>query len=229
MEVLLLALYAAVYPTLLAAVVILLSQPRRLPLLAAYLCGGLTISIGLGLGLIFALKGSGVLHNSKSGLSWITDLAVGGLLMVVAVALATRADARLAERRRAARRTTPIDPDVAAKEPWSQRLLARGSVPIVFVSALAINLPGASYLIALKDIAAAHHPTGVDIVLVVAFNLIMFLLAEIPLLGLILAPERTVELVHRMNAWFSANGRRIAIVLCGALGAFLITRGIVHS
>ena len=229
MQVLVLALYAAVYPTLLAAVVILLSQPRRLPLLAAYLCGGLTISIGLGLGLIFVLKASGALHTSKSGLSWTTDLAVGALLVLVAVALATHADARLAERRRAAHATTPIDRDATAKEPWSQRLLARGSVPIVFASALAINLPGASYLIALKDIAAAHHPAGIDIVLVVGFNLIMFLLAEIPLLGLILAPERTIELVHRVNDWFSANGRRIAIILCGTLGVFLITRGIVRS
>ena len=50
MHLVLLALAAAFFPTVLAAVVILLSQPRRLPLLSAYLAGGLTISIGLGLG-----------------------------------------------------------------------------------------------------------------------------------------------------------------------------------
>jgi hypothetical protein len=93
----------------------------------------------------------------------------------------------------------------------------------------ALNLPGASYLIGLKDIAAAHHPTSADVALVVAFNLVMFLLAEIPLLGLIFAPERTDGLVHRMNDWFSANGRLIAVVLCTVLGVFLITRGIVNS
>jgi hypothetical protein len=53
-------------------------------------------------------------------------------------------------------------------------------VPVVFLAALAINLPGAAYLVGLKDIAAAHHPTAVDALLVVAFNLIMFVLAEIP-------------------------------------------------
>src|SRR4051794_9430502 len=220
-QLLFLALDAALYPTLLAAVVILLSQPRRRPLLTAYLAGGLTISIGAGLALIAILKGSGAVKSSSSGLSWVTDLSIGGLALLVAVTLATRADQRLKERRRAKHPGKPPDPDEASKEPLSQRILARGSVPVVFVAALALNLPGAAYLVGLKDIAAAHHPTGVDIALVVGFNLIMFLLAEIPLMGLWFAPDRTVALVHRANAWFSANGRRIAVVLLTLLGVFL--------
>jgi Sap, sulfolipid-1-addressing protein len=229
LELLVLALNAALYPTLLAAVVILLSQPRRRALLTAYLAGGLAISIGLGLGIIAVLEASGAVRNTRSGASWITDVTVGGLALLLAVALATRADARFMQRRRARHPAKTIDPDVEKKEPMSQRVLARGSAPLVFLAAMALNLPGASYLVGLKDIAAAHHPTGTDVVLVVAFNLVMFLLAEIPLLGLIFAPERTVGLVHRMNDWFSANGRLIAVVLCTVLGVFLVIRGIAHS
>jgi hypothetical protein len=229
LQLLALALYAALYPTLLAAVVILLSQPRRRALLAAYLAGGLTISISVGLALIFVLKGSGLVHTSRSDTSWITDVSVGGLALLVAVMLATRADARFRERRRARRSGKRVVPEDEKKEPLSQRILARGSVPIVFIAAVAINLPGASYLVALKDIAAHNHSTGTDIILVVGFNLIMFLLAEIPLLGLIFDPEQTVARVHRVNAWFSANGRRIAVVLCATLGVLLIVRGIVNA
>jgi Sap, sulfolipid-1-addressing protein len=228
LQLLVLALESALYPTLLTAVVILLNQPRRLSLLASYLAGGLTISIGLGLGLIFALKNSGTVHGSRSGLSWTTDLAVGGLALLLAVALATRADARFAERRKAGR-SEPLDPNAEKREPISQRILARGSAPIVFLAALAINLPGASYLVALKDIAAAQHSTGQDIVLVLAFNAIMFLLAEIPLLGLIVDPQRTGELVGRTDRWVSRNGRRIAIGLCLVLSGCLIARGIARS
>jgi hypothetical protein len=226
LQLLILALDSALYPTLLAAVVILLSQPRRVRLLSAYLAGGLTISVGLGLGLVFVFKSSGALHSSRSGLSWTTDLAVGGLALVLAVALATRADARFAERRRARK---PNDPSSEKREPISQRILARGSAPIVFLAALAINLPGASYLVALKDIAAAHHSTGGDVLLVLAFNLIMFLLAEIPLVGLIVNPTRTEVLVRLVDDWFSRNGRRIAILLCLVLSVFLIARGIAKS
>jgi len=229
LQLLFLALDAALYPTLLAAVVILLSQPRRRPLLTAYLAGGLTISIGLGLGIIAALKGSNAVSSSSSGVSWVTDLAVGGLALLLAVALAVEADARFKERHRAKHPGKPVDPDEVKKEPLSQRVLARGSAPIVFIAALAINLPGAAYIVGLKDIAAEHHSTGTDILLVIAFNLIMFMLAEIPLLGLIFAPEATVERVHRVNGWFSANGRQIAVVLCSVLGCFLIVRGVVDS
>jgi hypothetical protein len=221
-----LALSAAFYPTLFAAVVILLSQPRRVALMSAYLAGGLTISIGLGLAIVAALKASHTLQTSKSGLSWGADLAIGGLALLLAVALATRADQRLQDRRRS--RRSPQD-GAGEHEPWSERILARGSVPIVFAAGIAINVPGASYLIALKDIAAGHHSTGLDIFQVLIFNLIMFLLAELPLLGLILAPERTDALVARTDHWFSENGRRIAMVVATLLGLFLIARGIAHS
>jgi preprotein translocase subunit SecY len=146
--------------------VILPNQPRRLILLSTYLAAGLTISVAIGLGIVLALKSSGTLRSERSGLSWTTDLAIGGLALLLAVALATRADARVAQRRKAR---------AEKREPIPQRVLARGSVPIVLLASLAINLPGAAYLVALKDISAAHHSTAADIVLVLAFNAIMFL------------------------------------------------------
>ena len=222
----LLALEAALYPTLLAAVVILLSQPRRVALLGAYLAGGLTMSIGIGLIIVFAVKGTGAAKSSQSTLSWTMDLAIGGLALLVAVALATRADQRFRQRRQTKK---PPKPDTENRDPWSQRVLARGSVPIVFFAGVAINIPGAAYLIALKDIAAANHSTVQAILLVVAFNLIMFVLAEVPFIGLIVAPERTEALVERWDRWLSRNGRTIAIVLAAALGVFLVARGIVNS
>jgi hypothetical protein len=126
LQLLVLALDAALYPTLLAAVVILLSQPRRKPLLSAYLAGGLTISIGLGLGIIAALKGSSAVDSSTSAVSWTTDLAVGGLALLLAVALATRADARFQERRRAKKPDKHLRPrrDRGAR-PSRQRMVLR--------------------------------------------------------------------------------------------------------
>jgi hypothetical protein len=206
--------------------VVLLSQPRRLPLLSAYLAGGMVISIGLGLAIVAALEDSHALESNTAGLSWGADLAVGGLALLAAVALATRADERLRVRHRARH---PPRRREEGREPWSQRILARGSVPIVFAAGMAINLPGAAYLIGLKDIAADDHATGDVVLLIVVFNLIMFLLAEIPLLGLLFAPERTDALVARMDHWLSANGRRIAVVLCAGLGIFLVARGIAHA
>jgi hypothetical protein len=230
---LLLALDAALYPTLLAAVVILLAQERPVRLLAAYLAGGMLVSVGLGLAIVLTLGGSSKLGQG-SGLSWGADLALGGLALLAAVALSLRADQRL-KRRREARRARrhpeppPADASGDDREPWSQRILARGSVPIVFVAALAINLPGAAYLIALKDLATAHHGVAANVALILLFNVIMFALAEIPLLGLVLARERTERYVAQMDGWVSRHGREIAVGLAAVFGVFLIVRGLLNA
>jgi hypothetical protein len=224
--VLLLALWAALYPTLLAVVVILLSQPRPRRLIGAYLAGGLTISISLGLIIVFALKESKAVTGERSAPSWGADLAVGVLALLLAAVLATRSDERVRHR---TKRPPPSNEPPSSKEPWSQRIMSRGSVPVVFGAALAINLPGAAYLIALKDIAAGGHGPVAEVALVVGFNLIMFALAEVPLLGLWLAPERNHDLVHRVNRWLSAHGRDIATALSAVLGIYLTARGIVNA
>jgi hypothetical protein len=123
--------------------------------------------------------------------------------LLLAVALATRTDERFRERRRQRREAAgkvkpPSDDD--KKEPWSARILARGSTPIVFVAGLVVNVPGAAYLVGLKDIAAGKYSTGEEIALIVGFNLIMFLLAEIPLAGLLSRPSASTR-------WWRASTR----------------------
>jgi hypothetical protein len=92
-----------------------------------------------------------------------------------------------------------------------------------------VNVPGAAYLIALKDIAAGHHSTGTIVALVLLFNVIMFLLAEIPLVGLLVAPERTAGFVDQMNTWLREHSRQLAILVCVTMGGYLIARGLAHA
>jgi hypothetical protein len=217
------ALDAALYPTLLAVVALLLSRPRRRPLLTAYLAGGLTISIAIGVALVALLHGSGALDGDRPGLSWISDLAIGGLAVLLAVALATRADTRLKTRRWGGSRRRE------EHEPLIERVMAQGSVPIAVLVTVVINLPGAAYLVGLRDIAAGDHGAGTVLLLIVAFNIIMFALAEIPLVGLVVAPDRTVAAVHRLDAWAAANRRWIAAALSLALGVFLVVRGVAKA
>jgi hypothetical protein len=61
------------------------------------------------------------------------------------------------------------------------------------------------------------------------FNAIMFLLAEVPLVGLVLWPDRTGEMVQRFNTWLTGHSRQIAITVCLLISAFLITRGLVNA
>ena len=226
---LLLALYSAAYPTLAAAIAILLAQPRRLALVSAYVAGAMTMSLGAGLVIVYALNRTGLVVDVSISLSWGTEIAIGGLAVLVAVALSTHQDEKLRARRRARRESRKRRADTPEREPWSTRMFARGSVPIVFAVALPLNLPGAAYVLALRDIAADGYGPAEAVLLVVGFNLIMYLLAEIPLLGLLLFPERVDALVARAQGWFSAHGRRVAIVGCAVVGALFVVRGIVTA
>src|SRR3954452_13652582 len=100
LQLLFLALEAALYPTLLAAVVVLLATPHPARLLGAYLAGGLVVSIGLGIVLVRVLASSKAVTSQSDLLSWSADLAIGGLVLLVAVTLATRTDERFRERRK---------------------------------------------------------------------------------------------------------------------------------
>jgi Sap, sulfolipid-1-addressing protein len=229
-EIFVFALYAAIYPTLLAAVGVLLAHPRRRQLMSVFLFAGLGVSVGCGIAIVLLVHGSGAVKHKNSGWSWGTDVTVGSLLLLLALGIATHAWQRL-QRRRAARRLARrgAPESAAAKEPWSQRLLAKGSLPIVLIAAIVINVPGAVYLVALKDIAAGRHSVAVEVVLVLAFNLIMFVLAEAPWVGLMLAPERTVSLVDRANRFLLAHMHQFALAVSTIAGLHLVIRGLVHA
>jgi hypothetical protein len=220
------ALLAAFYPALLAAVVVLLRRPRRTLLLGVFVGGGLTASAGFGLLFVLALRT--LLHHQRgSQLSSTMDLVVGCLVLVIAVVLASHADARVVRPRR--RDSTVPDPLAQQRKSLAHRVLERGEVPVVLVVSVVLNLPGPAYLVGLKDIAGAHDNAVATVGLVVAFNLIMFLLGEVPLVGLIVDPRRTEGVVLTFNLWLNAHGRRLVIGLCVILGAFLIVRAIARG
>src|SRR5262245_18979447 len=99
-DILLLALLAACYPALLAAVTVMLLLPNPKRLLFGYLLGAYTTSITLGLVIVFSLQGSDAVSTSKRTISPAQDIAIGVILLVVASVLASGRDEPLQRRRR---------------------------------------------------------------------------------------------------------------------------------
>lgn len=217
-DVFLLAVAAAFYPTLLAIVILILSRPRPVRLLAAYLAGGMIVSVAAGCVIVFALEGAST--ATRREMSPYVDLAAGALSLGVAALLHTRSDPRprrLRRRREAA----------SKRDPWTARAVSHDSVGLAFVLGLVLDLPSIWYLAALKDIAKGDYGTGVDLVLIFGFNLIMFTLVEVPLAAYLIAPERTTAGVTSFNAWLRAHARHIGEAIAGAVGIYLVVRGLV--
>jgi Sap, sulfolipid-1-addressing protein len=221
-----LALLAMFNPSLVAAttVMLLLPNPRRLML--GYLLGAYMTAITVGLVLVHGLKNSSFADTAKRTVSPTEEIAVGAILLVVAFVLATDRDAPVRERRE--RRKEAKAQKGNAGEPWSQRVLGRGSAGLAFAVGAILSFPGVSYLTALGRIAKVGPGTVETILLVVGFCLIQLLPLELPLLGYAVAPERTQRAIASFRAWLARRGRRAAVILAIALGAILIVRGVVN-
>jgi hypothetical protein len=222
-NVLVLAVGAAVSPSILAVVIVVLRRPRPRRLLTAYLVGGLLTSIAVGVAIVTSLNELEVVSGSSPAADPIVNFTVGLLSLLVAYVLATDRDAGLGERRREKKAAKP------QRDPWSERVLSHGSAPIAFAVGVALNLPGAFYLVALKDIARSQSGFGDQLVAILIFNLIMFALAEVPLLGYSFAPETTQAKVEQLNEWMARNARQIVVVVATVFGLYLVARGIVGA
>ena len=222
------ALVSAVNPTLLGAttVMLLLDHPKRL--LLGYLVGAMLTSLTLGMVIVFALDGSsGATSTGQSTVSPATDLALGGLLLIIAYAIrpgrTPSETGRLAARRRArAEKKGDKGP------PRWERALSKGTARTTFVIGALLSLPGASYLIGLGHIADENASTAATIGLIVGFNLIMMILLELPLLAYTFAPDWTPDAVNRFKAWFNSNARVLGFRAALVIGALLIVKGVIE-
>jgi hypothetical protein len=222
-QVLVLSLTAALNPTLVAAstLMMLLSNPVRLML--GYLLGALLTSITLGIIIVYELRSSSVVSTAKRTLSPAATLTLGIIALTIALVLETGRDERLAQRRRERRaRKPPKGP------PRWQRALGRGSARVTFVVGALLTLPGASYLAGLTRIEKLHYSTPATVAIIVAFNLIMLALLEVPLICFVLAPERTPAAIERAKGWVGRHWRRFGSRLFGVIGALLVIKGLIQ-
>src|SRR4051794_18471608 len=219
------AFTAALNPTLLAAttVMLLLDHPKRL--LLGYLLGALMTSVTLGLVIVFATDGSA--STAQHTLSPAMDLALGGILLVVAFLI--RPGRKPSETGRLAERRRRKEESKGEKGPplW-QRKLSQGTARTTFVVGALLTLPGASYLIGLHKIADQDPSTAGAGGLGVPLKLIKLVLIGTPPVGFFFAPEWTPRAVDRFKQWFSQNARRIGFRAALVFGVLLIVRGLVY-
>jgi hypothetical protein len=92
---------------------------------------------------------------------------------------------------------------------------------------MCLTLPGASYLAGLTEIHKLGYSTAEEILLVIAFNIVMLALLEIPLICYFVAPDWTPGAVERAKAWVSRHLRMFAVRGLVVVGLALVIKGIV--
>jgi hypothetical protein len=218
-ELLPLALAAAVWPVLLAVVLIALRAPHPAKLLVCFLAGGLVATMTEGLVIIYALNGSSLTTNDQSTTDAVVDEVAGVLALALAYAMWRR------ER-------TPTAPSEKKESKTNKRIegmLERGA-GWAFLAGVVLDLfPSPFALVALKDLAEWDYPFAKTFVVLLLFYLIVFVFIELPLIGYLVAPGRAAERTVRFNAWLARSWYRLAIYGLGFCGVYLVANGIYES
>lgn len=220
-EIFLLGVVAAFWPVLLVVVAVALRTPRPPRILLGFLAGGLLACIAVGAAIVHLLRQSSVVMNSQHHVDPIVNLVCGALALLAAFAL---------NRFLAARRARPRPPKPARETPsWTERLVGRGAT-LAFVAGVILDIvPGVVPVVALKDIAQLGGGVAETGGLIVAFYLVMFALVELPLVGYLVAPDRTGDLATRLNAWLTTNMGRLATWALIGAGVALVLRGVAAA
>jgi hypothetical protein len=221
-QVILLSLTASLNPTLVAATTVMLLLPSPKRLMLGYLLGAYLTSVTLGLVIVFTLANSSTTNTTQNTLSPAVDIALGVIALVAAWVVQSGRQERLRERRRARQAAKPDQ-----GPPRWQRELSKGSARTTFLIGMLLTLPGASYLAGLDEIDKLHYSKTVTVLLVIAFNLVMLWLLEVPLISFAIAPQWTPRAIERAKTWVSRHAHVFAVRGLTALGVLLIIKGII--
>jgi hypothetical protein len=216
LEILLLAVASAFWPTLILVVVVALRLEHPIRILVFFVAGALLTTISIGLAIVFALDDTTVASGSNRSISAGIYLVVGALSLLAGAALW----------RSAGRPRKPKPPKT--RPSLAERSVERGA-PVAFAAGVVLNIiPGTFPFVALVDIAKLDVADAAKVAAVIVFYVIMLSFAEVPIVAYLVAPERTIAATNAFNDWLARNGRRVAAGVLAVVGAYLVVRGLLR-
>lgn len=227
-----LAVAAAVYPQLLAVVVVILTRERPQPLLLTCYLAAICTSIGASAAIAAVFRSHGTVEGtSSSRVGPAAYLVIGSLALILAIFAATPRGRELLGRDRPhlrlRRRAGRADPGPSSRaKSKAERALREGSLAIAALVGAILGVPGAFDLVAVGRLARGDYTRVAIVVTIVGFSLIKFLLIELPLISYALRPERTATEVERFSGWMYAHKLEVLAAVVGVVSLFLIGRGI---
>ena len=227
-----LAFLSALNPKLLALDLLLIENRRPRAMFLCLLLGGMTVALTVGLLDVLVFHADALKHQATVGAG--VDLAVGLLLLAAGALLAT---GRVHSRRKVpvpagggppATKEEEEEKKKKKKDGWAQRVLSEPRLGLAMLVGAVIGIPGASYLAALHDLVTGKSSTLIQVIAVVIFVVIDFLLIIIPFAFLELRPEATKARLRRTQDWLLSHALQLMAAIALLLGAYLAISGLVR-
>jgi len=220
-----LAFLSALNPKLLALDLLLIENRRPRAMFLCLLLGGMTVALTVGLLDVLVFHADAIKHQAS--VSAGVDLAVGLFLLAVGALLAT---GRVHRRRKVGvpAGSGPPEKKDKKKDGWAQRVLSEPRLGLAMLVGAVVGIPGASYLTALHDLVTGKSPTVTQVIAVVIFVVIDFLLIIIPFAFLELRPEATKARLKHTQDWLLSHALQLMATIALLLGAYLTVSGLIR-
>lgn len=204
------ALVASLYPIGLAVLFLLARATRSRARVLMFVVGAAICTLGIGLAVVFVLHGAGLGQSDQQSSRYGLRLAIGVLLMVLAVIIARR----------------PPKP-AGKKESRFTKGAREGGLIAVLIAGVALYLPSPAYLSALQVIGTTKLGTAALVGWVVLVVVLVLITIEVPALLFLLAPGWTVPKLEALDAWLSRNSHTLLVSVLAVLGVWAFVDGLV--
>jgi hypothetical protein len=190
------------------------------------LLGGVTVALTIGLLDVLVFHADAI--SSQKTVSAGVDLAIGLLLLAVGALVAT---GRLHGRRKAPVPAADGEPEKPEKKErkdgWAERVLAEPRLGLAMLVGALCGIPGGAYLSGLHILVTSKSSTANQVLGVILFVLIEFLLIIIPFAFLELRPEATKAALKNAQDWLAGHARQLMAYTALILGAYLAISGLI--
>jgi Sap, sulfolipid-1-addressing protein len=220
-----LAFVAALNPKLLGLDLLLIENRRPRAMFLCVLIGGLTVAVAFGLAVVLVARPDAT--RTQISVSAGLDLGLGLLLIALGGLVAT---GRLHSRAQATYRARDPAPKKQKKDvaSWAQRALSEPRLGLAALVGVLVGFPGVSYLDALHNLIIGTSSTATQVVAVLIFVFIEFLLIIVPWALLELRPEATKTRLKKIQDWLVINAKGLMVGIALVLGAYLTIGGLVR-
>jgi len=222
---------------LLAVVLVILTRPRPRPLLWAFWLSALVVSCGVSsiVLAVFRAKGT-ILGTTSTTVSPTVYLVVGVIAVGVAVFAATKRGRELIGRE--LERTQSAEPrakgglaervQVKAAEVKSRadEAMQQGSVWVAILVGVFLGAPSPFSLAAVGLMVRNGYGLLTQLVLILVFALITYLVVEIPIVSYAVSPDGTASRVEAFSTWLGTHKIQAVAAVAAVVGVVLIVKGL---
>jgi Sap, sulfolipid-1-addressing protein len=205
------AFLGAFSPTalLIGAVYLGSASPRRTLLI--FLAGAVTMTALFAVIVLAVLHGAGLNHPRESQPRYGLRLGLG--------VLALGAGAFLARRK-------PRPPNPEKRQGLIARMTTHPAPAAAFAVGVVVFSPSITFLAALQVIATAQASMALVVIALALVVAIDVMLAWLPLVCYLAAPETTTRRLRALNAWLRAYGRGLTVGALLVAGLLLVINGV---